>query len=290
MFKVRFFPIIWKSVFIALAFSCFSGMADRALGQLIAYEGFNFAPGSNLYNLGGGEGIGFSGNWDPRGNAPPQYQIGYSTLSDSTGTLATSGGCCSALTASPAWTCATRNLTNSLGTSGTTAYFSCLIRPEGQLGVGDAGGYFGMYLYSAYQSNYLFFGKGAGAYSVEVVGGIGPHYSTVFPALERTDLLVLRVDFKAGVDKVSLYVNPTPGQPEPATPDATKTDFDLGTVTAPGIFSSGTFSVDEIRVGRGFADVVPRSVPEPSALALLLAASISALLWRRRRQLPNNPS
>ena len=79
----------------------------------------------------------------------------------------------------------------------------------------------------------------------------------------QTVLLVLRVDFFAGIDRLTLYANPTPGAAEPFL-GAVKQDRDLGTVTGLTLYSTGAFSVDEIRVGTTFADVVPTAaVPEP---------------------------
>jgi hypothetical protein len=46
------------------------------------------------------------------------------------------------------------------------------------------------------------------------------------------------------------------------------------------VYSSGAFSLDEIRLGETFADVVP--VPEPSAAWLLLLGSV--LLLKVRKQ------
>jgi len=84
--------------------------------------------------------------------------------------------------------------------------------------------------------------------------------------LGETALVVVRIDF--GPDTVTVYVNPEPGAPEPAT-GAVKSDVDLGTFWALEIYSSGAFSIDELRVGETFEDVTPkqRSVHEDFAYA-----------------------
>jgi len=59
----------------------------------------------------------------------------------------------------------------------------------------------------------------------------------------------------AGNDVFTLYVDPSRG-PEPNS-GAMKTDLDLGVVSRAGIYSTGGFAVDEIRIGTRYADVVP---------------------------------
>jgi hypothetical protein len=70
--------------------------------------------------------------------------------------------------------------------------------------------------------------------------------------------LVLRGDYTSGSDSFRLYVNPTPGAPEPASADATMT-YDIGTQNGLGINAGnlGAASFDEIRIGTTFADVTP---------------------------------
>ena len=69
-------------------------------------------------------------------------------------------------------------------------------------------------------------------------------------------MLVVKLEFNSGPDVFTLYVDPTPGRPEPSG-DAVKTDLDLGTVSLMSIVSIGASSaIDEIRVGTTYADVV----------------------------------
>jgi hypothetical protein len=61
-----------------------------------------------------------------------------------------------------------------------------------------------------------------------------------------------------GVDVFTLYTNPRLHRPEPSQ-GIVKTDLDLGTVSAIGIYSTGAFTIDEIRIGTTYADVLPKT-------------------------------
>ena len=163
----------------------------------------------------------------------------------------------------------TRTLSTPLGADNRTAYISVLLRPEGMLGNGGLGGFFGLYLNGLNGTgDDQFIGKpGANTtdrYVVENRGGASQVASGVAPVVGQKAFLVLRADVLSGNDRFTLYVNPTPGGPEPAS-GAVKTDLDLGTVPGLTIYSTGAFSLDEIRVGTTFADVAPSAVPLPSA-------------------------
>jgi hypothetical protein len=73
----------------------------------------------------------------------------------------------------------------------------------------------------------------------------------------ETAFLVVRFTFTSGDDTIDLFVNPTPGQPLPAKPDATKSDLDLGTGSQLGWGASTRCQFDEFRAGRTWEDVAP---------------------------------
>jgi len=87
---------------------------------------------------------------------------------------------------------------------------------------------------------------------------------------------------------VSLFVNPTPGLPEP-TPDVTGTG-NVGTFQRIGLSAGYSTSsptnttargwMDEVRIGTTWESVT--LVPEPTAWLLLLSALACGLLVRRR--------
>ena len=155
---------------------------------------------------------------------------------------------------------AIRTLGQPLGADNTTVYISFLLQPRGTLNDGIFNGFFGLTLNGSL-GNDLFIGKpGGGApeqYVLENRGGAGQAASGVNVVIGRTTLLVVKAQFLAGNDVFTLYVNPRPGHPEPVAGNAVKSDVDLGTVSKIGIYSTGAFAIDEIRIGSTFADVTP---------------------------------
>jgi hypothetical protein len=210
--------------------------------------------GSPLDTLNGG--TGFSGAWSPTINGA-NYTIAAGSLAFAP--LCTSGG---RMHSPVGHTQMSRQLSASFGSDGTTRFFSFLLRPEGVLNGGDLGGFHGLQLQG--DAGALFIGKPGGAgggvlspYVLEEVGGAGQVVSPVAPVIDETALLVVKAEFAAGNDVFTLYVNPTPGSPEPVT-GAVKSDLDLGTSNSLLIYSGGEFSLDEIRVGETFESVTPR--------------------------------
>jgi hypothetical protein len=269
-----------KCTLVALAVLAALGCVARA--DQLAYEGFSYEPaGAALLGQEGAGSMGFASAWreyDPWDN-PAVYAIASGSLADpacgllNCGNHVTSSGC--------HWeknVYIARTLGAAIGYPGTTTYVSFLLRPEGTLGEGIYGGYFGLELFGS--GTVLFVGKpGTGAtnpYLISDLSGGGAQSTTVVPQAGRTDLLVLRADFDVSgtLDSFKLYVNPVPGAEEPALADAVKVDSDVGTVTTIRIDGGGAFCIDEIRLGSTYADVTP--VPEPSILLLLLAPAAFA--------------
>jgi len=228
-------------------------IAGRGAGaSQIAYDGFG--PSFPIYANGG---TGFSGPWTQGGfNA---FASGYTPSEDSLCyvKLRTYGGHVSGRAFS-AINGAVRSLQQPVGQDHSTVYLSFLLQPEGKLGDGIFGGFFGVTLNG--DGADLFVGKpGGGAgdeYVLETRGGSGQVSSGESAVVGRTALLVVKAEFLPGNDAFTLYVNPRPGQPEPSS-GTTKTDLDLGTVSQVGVYSSGGFAVDEVRIGTTYADVVP---------------------------------
>lgn len=240
-----------------LCFSVFAAavMIIGAAGLRAAYDGFVLT--FPIYNTGNG----FSGAWTIGGfNA---FSAGYTTSEESLvfAGLQTSGG---RVVGRPfsAINGAVRSLAQPLGADNTTAYVSVLLEPQGTLNAGAFNGFFGLTL-NGNLGREIFVGKpGGGAiteYVVEERGGGFQAPSGTPTVVGRTQLLVLRAEFLPGNDVFTLYTDAVPGGSEP-TGGTMQTGVNLGTVTAVGIYSTGAFVIDEIRVGPTFASVTPRVV------------------------------
>jgi hypothetical protein len=260
--------------------------AEEARAALQVYESFAYGPaGSDLIGKNGG--LGFSGAWTAGGfnvNESTNYDVTSAGLTYDD--LMVGGGAAETGTTPSSIAGIYRNLANPIGGDATVKFMSFLIQP---LDV-TTSNWYGIYLRNG-SANELFVGKGgsgaAGQWAIENRGGSGQAASGVNVALNQTYLLVVKMEFAAGADTVSLYVNPAVALLEPPVASAVKNDLDVGTVTGLNLYSRGGFRVDEIRIGDRFADVVPAStVPESSsAVLLVLGSSLIAgqRLARRRR-------
>jgi hypothetical protein len=227
-------------------------MSQPARAGQIAYEGFG-----QSFPIYANDGTGFGGPWAQggfnvfaSGYTANIASLTYPALASGTaGSI--SGGAFSAING------AIRQLASPLG-SGTTAYLSFLLRPDGTLGAGVFNGFFGVTLHGSL-SNDLFIGKpGSGAtdqYVMERRGGGGQVSSGTSANVGHVALLVVKAEFLPGNDSFTLYTNPVPSQPEP-TNGVVKSDLDLGSVSEIGIYSTGAFTVDEIRIGMTYEEVV----------------------------------
>jgi len=234
-----------------LAVSALLVLGAPARAAQIAHEGFT--PSFPIYANGG---TGFAGPWKQGGfNA---FASGYVPMERSLchARLRSEGGSVSGA-AFGAINGAVRDLAAPLGAG--TVYMSFLIQAQGTLHEGIFEGFFGLTLNGSL-GNDLFIGKpGAGAmaqYVLEHRGGFGQVPSSGSAATGRTTLLVLKAEFLPGNDHFTLYVDPAVGRAEPTT-GVIKADLDLGTVSRIGIYSSGAFAVDEIRIATSYAEVLP---------------------------------
>jgi hypothetical protein len=214
-----------------------------------AYEGFAM-PLPHPFDGGPG----FSGPWTGSG-----YYYGGFAWSDATlnaSGLRTSGG--SLLGEASSWLSYASRMLDPSVKAYSTVYVSFLLQPRGHLNEGAYNGFFGLLIGGT--TNVVFAGKSGGGaldrYVLETQGGTGQFASSAPVVLGQPSLLVVKVQLTGGTDTFTLYVDPPIKSPEPAS-GTVKSDIDLGDLTYLGIFSSGSFAIDEIRLGTTFADVVP---------------------------------
>jgi hypothetical protein len=269
-----------RATLIGLLLAC-----PAARGQVVAYEGFDYATGQNLQGQAGGSG--FAGPWALGLNSNPNTLVAAGSLS--AGALATTGNSATATVASFAVNRYQRTLAAPLGADGTTRWLSFVMSRTG-IETSAGGIVFGSPAPVIGTAQGLLVGDPSpnDFYSLSRLPSTTtpPTSSSTVPVANRA-LLVVRMLFAPGDDTFDLFVNPTPGGPVPTTPNATLS-FDLGTnntlvellaVTNPS--GSVTLALDELRFGNTFADVTP--VPEPSGLLLGGAAAAGLLAARRRR-------
>ena len=246
-----------------------SALAARA--DTIAYEGFSYAPGSSLNGQDGG--TGWVGSWFTPGGLDSTI----TATGLSFGDLQVAGGAATTAGFQPpnqgsSVSFFERSLATPLGADGTTVYLSFLLQPNA--GAGFYGGINFGNVFIGVSGNQAFYGlegptNDLSLSSVPVVQG-------------QPVLLVLEAQFEPGNDLLSLFVNPTPGQAQPATPSATKNNLDVGTVTSVVINNYGGFTTDEIRIGSTFASVTPAAVPEPTC-GWVLVAGLASMAGLKRR-------
>ena len=223
--------------------------------RLLAYDGFAYVPvGSDLAGKAGG--LGFNGGWS--GDASGYYDLASGSLAFPG--LATDGN--SVHDGASSSTSITRALASPLGTAGTTAYISFLLRPDGAFGINS---WCGLTL-NASTGVRPFIGKpGGGAtgnYAIENAGGTGQFASPTTAVEGQMALLVVKAEFTAGLDRFTLYMNPTPGAAEPSS-GTEKNDTDVGLIDSLSIDSSILCSFDELRIGETFAIVTPPRIDPP---------------------------
>ena len=251
--------------------------SSSSQATLVTYDGFSYVPSGPLTIDGQpSDGTQAANGWDNvtwgqfLGGAT-SYIVTNGSLADPSGLLFrgsnsvyTTGGFAGRFFTTPVnW-----------ATPGIPMYFSILIRPANTPATNH---YYGLQIFSnaanTGNGHDLFVGKnGSGPnwgleYTTNSISGTTTSavpvdvYSSTPAAANQTVLLVVRIDFNFGSpDVFSLYVNPTPGNAEPAVASATITN-DIGTENgiALNTGNGGDAFFDEIRLGQTFASVTPTS-------------------------------
>jgi hypothetical protein len=265
---------------------------SSAHAAVLAYEGFDYTPGSQITGQSGGTGWG--GSWIQQADAGGTEII-------STGSLASVN---SGYNAASAGNSATLNAghrvarlldTSAGGTFGAAGYL------DGSSNIGADG-----------TSLYLSFtlsetsGNNGGYYEVVFnrddlgdggrIAGVGDdlRFGTInlrtagdqTPIMNRdtnVNLFVLRIDYAAGNDTVSVWANPTGSTLGAPGLQVQNSDMSFDGISFAAFNDSNSIHVDELRFGTTADSVLP--VPEPSALALLGLGAGAALTARRRRRI-----
>ncbi len=168
------------------------------------------------------------------------------------------------------------------GAEGTTLWASFLARSE--VSNNDYGVFFAQSHIGWNQgSEGAKVGLSGGMWTLSEIGGGASTSTGVARTIGQTYLMVLRMEFiNEGTDLVTLYVNPTPGLSAPnvlGTTIQTVKDFCLYNVAFYPGSGANNGSMDELRFGSTFADVVP--IPEPATIGLLGLGCLAVM--RRRR-------
>ena len=224
---------------------------------IYAYDGFDYSTGS-LEGQNGG--TGWTTGWTT--TAGSSADVNATGLTSPTSTLPTQGG--NAMMNTSSQFTQVRDLATTLGTDGTTAWFSFLIQPDGigaggmSLVIGDGTGAKDLVTVGTNSNDFLIT-KNASAVGASFINNVLVDGQTYF--------LTVQIDFAAGNDTVTLYVDPTPGI---STPDSVQTaqltSADLGTFGEIGMiggFSGNNTLFDELRVGTSFESVAP-AIPNNS--------------------------
>jgi len=241
-----------------------------AQAAIIAYDGINYGPGSNLDSQNGG--FGWASAYTTAGGGPLSATIASGSVPY--GGLAATGNAIQTLSAAAGQTDNERILGTLLGADGTTVYVSFLIRPTEAVGSGGHGSYGGFALGG------LFVGKlPSGFYGLSNLDGSNPVSSGVAPVLNTTAFLVVRITFQSGVDKAELFISPAPGQPVPTTPDVTKSDLDIGLTSTVDVLADHGFTIDELRLGDSYEDVTPSAAVPNSAFVFQSQTTNKVAIW-----------
>jgi hypothetical protein len=279
---------------LALGVAALLAAAGPARAQLIAYESFNYNPGTlTTAQNTGTPATGFATPWVTSfGTATVQSGSLSPDASTPSAGLTTAGNKLSLAPDGTGLGFASRTLSQPIvGTPGGIAWISVVMKGTGALGSQSQGA--------------LVFSNGTGRGFTITTGtsnlsppnptatwslgdaGTGPEAASNVPNTLQS-LLVARVTFGSTNDQVDLFINPPIGVTPPAA-SVSLSPFHasvLSTIEVDSNALAGTPTVlfDEIRIGSTFAAVVAAPVPEPTALVLVGAASLGGAIVRRHRR------
>jgi hypothetical protein len=262
-----------------LALLVMAGVADAAVSS---YEPFDYAAGS-LANGTAATGAGFTGNWTCGAAGTVVTGLPHAGLPVDNNALSSGGGRQSVSLSSP------------LSTG--TKWISFLFKSS----AGDPGANKNGVFFPNSNATCLWIGFGLAPYSATqgqlglgsmTTAGTGSASATSLQQLGlgtygNTYLVVLQVQFNTAGDNdtVTVYLNPAASQATPGVAAAgTNSAFDVGAISGVGlnVQGAGTITVDEIRVGDSYGDVVGYvGIPPdaPTGLNATTGSNLVSLNW-----------
>ncbi len=257
----RFHPTLIGRLLRVLAVLLISANLS-AWAALNAYEPFNYGTGAFANNTAS-TATGFTGNWTCGAAGTIASGLTYTALPVANNALTSGGGRQFV------------SFANSLSSG--TQWVSFLFKASGNMGGNIDGVYFpnsgtglffgfGLAPNSGTQGG---FGLGSMTTTGSSVQGAANLNTSFLGTYGVTYLVVMQIQFNTSGanDTVTVYLNPVAGANAPGVASTyTYTAFDVGTISGIGLNVAGgaTISVDEIRVGDTYGDVVGY-VPPPSA-------------------------
>ncbi|HTJ79381.1 MAG TPA: PEP-CTERM sorting domain-containing protein [Rariglobus sp.] len=271
---------------VSLGLFALAGLCPQAQATLLTYDGFNYTGGLSTQNGGSG--------WSDAWGANNTGGGGSFTVASSGLTYSglTTGG--NAIFSSSGTSKIFRTLSASTNsTIGTSVYISVLLS-QSAASFGDVTLFSGTTELFSFGDTYT--GSAASTtYSIYRSTGVGGGgYTSSGVSVDTTStaqLLVMEINYvDATHTNLYLYLDPTISA---TAPDHTSSIISSSTssVAASFIFDrirlegATTSTLDELRIGTTFADVVGMSsIPEPSSyVAVFAAGCLGAAVWRRKR-------
>jgi Secretion system C-terminal sorting domain len=249
--ELQMSPTRLLCTFICASLSLFTFQAAKSATD--GYDSFSYAADSLSGKNGG---TGWSGAWGAGKINIVATGLTYGGLPVLAGTTQLN------LTSNLQTTTSTRALTTTMGTVGTTIWYSFLLKPDkttifDYCGLNIGAG--GTQVFIGYQgTNFVLNKAGGGGTNVSI------SFDSVGFTVGQTAFLVLKMVFTSGIDSATIYINPTAGLSAPDVPSShvgSKKDLDVGTFSSLVIsggrgFSANNSQLDEIRIATTYSDVV----------------------------------
>lgn len=230
-------------------------VGPRALAALLAYEPFDYP--ANVELIGLTNGFGFSTAWTNAGYDPRLRPFIMKAGALDYPGLAVQGTNCLNASAYSGVAVVSRRLATVSGDTNGILYLSFLHRLERNTEYGSV-------VFGVGRGEELSIGRSNHQrFSLAHRGGANRVFSDTKAAEVETGFVVVKMELREGPDRITLYVNPTPGETEPLR-GAVKDDLDVQFADTIFLQSRAAWSVDEIRLGTTWADVTPAAKSPPT--------------------------